>query len=242
MTYSLTNLILTRSQSAGYRMNIRHLRIASGEKIAITGKSGCGKSTALDMLGLVLQPDSAEEFSFACGENCVDIAAAWRHSRIEYLAELRRLHLGYILQTGGLLPFLSVEENMSLGAHLRERDTGETRALVGKLAETLGISTLLSSLPGLLSVGERQRVAIGRALASRPDVVLADEPTAALDPYNAQTVMHMLMDAVALQNTTLVIVTHDLRFVSEFTLREVPIQLESDDGVTTAIIDDRKIS
>jgi putative ABC transport system ATP-binding protein len=239
--YHAENLVLTRPGRAGYRLHIQSLSIKAGEKFALTGPSGCGKSTALDLLGMVLEPDSADSFSFAPDGTGLDLAAAWRDGRVDFMADLRRLHIGYILQTGGLLPFLTVEENIGLTAKLKGNPEADIRELTRDLADMLGIGHLLGSLPGLLSVGERQRVAIGRALSTRPKVVLADEPTAALDPNNARTVMSMLMKAVDVQGTTLVIVTHDHALVPEFGLREVAIRMEkATDGISVALINTGK--
>jgi putative ABC transport system ATP-binding protein len=130
-----------------------------------------------------------------------------------------------------------VEENIGLTAKLRGMPEGDIRKSARELAGILGISHLLASLPGPLSVGERQRVAIGRALSAKPKVVLADEPTAALDPNNARTVMRMLLDAVERQGATLVLVTHDHALVPEFGLRPIPICMEKgQDDTAVAII------
>ena len=237
MIYHAEDLVLTRPGRAGYKLHIQSLAVAAGEKIALTGPSGCGKSTALDLLGMVLEPDSAGSFSFAPEGADLDLAAAWQDSRVDFMANLRRLHIGYILQTGGLLPFLTVEENIGLTAKLNGMPDADIRGVSRDLADVLGISHLLASLPGPLSVGERQRVAIGRALSAKPKVVLADEPTAALDPNNARTVMGMLLKAVEVQGATLVLVTHDHALVPEFGLREVPIRMEEARGdISVALI------
>ena len=235
--YHAEDLILTRPGRTGYKLHIQSLAIDAGEKIAITGPSGCGKSTALDLLGMLLEPDSAGSFNFAPDGVGIDLALAWRNNRVDFMADLRRLHIGYILQTGGLLPFLTVEENIGLTAKLAGMPDAEIRQVSRKLADLLGISRLLASLPGPLSVGERQRAAIGRALSAKPKVVLADEPTAALDPNNARAVMGMLLNAVEVQGATLVLVTHDHALVPKFGLREIPIHMEeSRDDMSVAFI------
>ena len=237
MLYHAEDLILTRPGRAGYKLHIKSLAVKVGEKLAITGQSGCGKSTALDLLGMVLEPDSAASFSFAPDGANVDLASTWRDKRVDFMASLRRLHIGYILQTGGLLPFLTVEENIGLTAKLKGMFDADIRKNSHDLADMLGIGHLLASLPGPLSVGERQRVAIGRALSAKPKVVLADEPTAALDPNNARTVMGILLKAVELQGATLIVVTHDHALVPEFGLREVPIRMEAArDNISVALI------
>lgn len=218
--FSIRNLRMTRTQGPGYALVIPELDIREGDRIVLTGPSGCGKSTALDMLGMVLRPDSADRFLFqpntenhrgkGTDSGVNDIARIWQQGQQggqDALAALRLRYMGYVLQTGGLLPFLNVYENMALTARLL--DLPDTRPCVEALAERLGISRLLTSMPGRLSIGERQRVAIGRALASRPRVILADEPTAALDPFHARTVLDLLLTAVDEAGATLILVTHD---------------------------------
>ncbi|MDR0338918.1 MAG: ATP-binding cassette domain-containing protein [Desulfovibrio sp.] len=197
-------------KAEAYCLRVPDLTASLGEKLLITGPSGSGKSTLLDLVGLVLKPDSAASFLFfpeaRKGENRVhDVAEAWRGNRAESLAAWRR-NIGYVLQTGGLLPFLSVRENISLSRSLLglTAESDLTRGLV----ERLGIGHLLNKAPAALSVGERQRVAIARALAADPPLVLADEPTAALDPENAGNVLSMFRDSVDALGTTLILVSH----------------------------------
>lgn len=222
--FSLCNLRMTRTQGPGYALVIPHLDIWAGEKIVLTGPSGCGKSTALDLLGMVLRPDSADRFLFHPDATVHDIAHIWKQGQ-DALAALRLRHMGYVLQTGGLLPFLNVYENMALTARLLKLP--DTRDCVEALAKRLGISRLLMSMPGQLSIGERQRVAIGRALASRPRVLLADEPTAALDPLHASTVLDLLLSAVDDASATLILVTHDTAILKRARFRHLHTRITS---------------
>lgn len=241
--FSIRNLRMTRTQGPGYALVIPELDIREGDRIALTGPSGCGKSTALDMLGMVLRPDSAERFLFQPntgnrGErngDVNDIAQIWKQSGgQDTLAALRLRYMGYVLQTGGLLPFLNVYENMALTARLL--DLPDIRACVEALAERLGISRLLAAMPGRLSIGERQRVAIGRALASRPRVILADEPTAALDPFHARTVLDLLLTAVDEAGATLILVTHDTSVLSLAPFRHLRTRMTlTSETETTAV-------
>lgn len=211
LIYALKNVKKTRKRDSGYTLLVPDLHIRQGDLVALTGSSGCGKSTTLDMLGMVLRPDPAADSSFLFypegrTEPC-NVGELWQEDRQTELSTLRRENVGYILQTGGLLPFLTVEENMTLTAEARALPN--VRELAAELAEKLGIAPLLKARPGTLSIGERQRVAMGRALIGKPRVILADEPTAALDPVQARAAMQLLVDSVDRSATALVLVTHD---------------------------------
>ena len=235
MSYHIRGLLKHRAQGAGYVLDIHRLDIRKGEAVAITGPSGCGKSTTLDILGLVLRPDQVEAFAFTPGDREYDIQALWHQQ--DALTALRLHHIGYVLQTGGLLPFLSVGENMALTARMNGRDPEEIRTSLHSLSTRLGIDHLLDARPATLSVGERQRAAIVRALLPRPQVILADEPTAALDPLHAGEVLDIFIDVVREQQGTLVLVTHDRKYTAG--LREIPFRMEREqDGSVRAILDD----
>jgi putative ABC transport system ATP-binding protein len=111
-----------------------------------------------------------------------------------------------VLQTGGLLPFLTARENIALSCRLLGTDPA---GIIERLAERLGIAAQLDKHPGQLSVGERQRVAIARAMAHRPSVLLADEPTASVDPVNAAAILDLLLELVRQAGVTAVIASHD---------------------------------
>ena len=173
------------------------------------GPSGCGKSTLLDLLSLIARPDEVQRFDFAPrAEPPVELhtALAGHGKSPVRLTHLRKHHLGYILQTGGLLPFLSVFRNIRLCQELTGRiDT----AWLMELGAHLGIERHFNKLPATLSTGERQRVAVARALAHSPAVVIADEPTAALDPQNADNVLALLVSLTKKLDATLLLATHD---------------------------------
>jgi putative ABC transport system ATP-binding protein len=216
----------------GFRLEVPNLRIRRGECVAITGPSGCGKSTLLDLLGLVLRPDRCGGFTLTArdGEG-LDIAAMWQCGDRDRLAQARARHIGYVLQTGGLLPFLPAEENIRLSRALLGLDNGDR--LVERLAEALKIGHLLRKKPQALSIGERQRVAIARALAHKPAFLLADEPTAALDPGQALQVMKLLLALVHHFRITAIIVSHDWDLVRSLGLRQV--QAETVAGQALAV-------
>ena len=214
LVLSVRGLRKDRPQGEGetYSLRVPCLDVTLGEKVLVTGPSGSGKSTLLDMLGMVLRPDAAESFFFypdagTNGQTPRDVAGAWRNGAVEDLALWRR-GVGYVLQTGGLLPFISVRENIRVSERLQGQAPAKSGGAAARLAEELGISHLLGKYPAQLSVGERQRVAIARALAANPALVLADEPTAALDPHNAAGVLELFCRMAAETETTLILVSH----------------------------------
>jgi putative ABC transport system ATP-binding protein len=220
----------------GFALTVPALTICQGEKVALVGFSGCGKSTLLDLLAMVLRPDSATEFAFiARQDERLDVIKAWVRKDLNALACARMLHMGYVLQTGGLFPFLSVRDNIALtrqGLGLPVKDAVET------VAKRLDIERHLEKLPGQLSVGERQRVAIARAMAHEPSVVIADEPTASLDPINAEEIMGMFTSLVDEYHVTLIVATHDWRRVDERGFRRIEFELKQDatDGIVRASV------
>jgi putative ABC transport system ATP-binding protein len=211
---------------SGFVLTVPELSIHLGEKVALVGFSGCGKSTLLDLLAMVLRPDRATVFSFFAGQNeRLDVIEAWRRKKLDTLAYARMLHMGYVLQTGGLLPFLSVRDNIGLsrqGLGLPVQDAVE------EVAERLGIGRHLEKFPSKLSVGERQRVAIARAMAHEPSVVIADEPTASLDPINAEEIMNLFTNLTDEYGVTLIVATHEWDRVDALGFRRVNFNLEQD--------------
>ena len=171
--YELRNVELERTaRDYMYRLRIESLTIRAGEKIALIGPSGCGKSTALDLLALILRPSRAETFRLETSGGTEDVTELWRRDRQERMARIRLQHIGYVLQTGGLLPFWNGADNIA--APGRAKGLGNVETRIGELADRLGIAHLLGKLPDRLSIGERQRVAIARALLPEPELVLAD--------------------------------------------------------------------
>lgn len=203
-----------------FRLHVPSLQIALGEKIALIGESGCGKSTLLDMLSMTLRPSNAGSFRFRPEKNAepMDVADLWRRNKLDRLSDLRRSRIGYVMQTGGLLPYLTVRENINLSRkllHMPEDD------LVEILAKDLGIKQHLDKQPHQLSVGERQRVAIGRALAHRPSIVIADEPTASLDPLTAERIMSLFIELVDELHITVILASHAWRHINRLGLRHL---------------------
>src|SRR5580693_1347893 len=175
------------------------LTVAKGEFIALTGPSGCGKST---LLNLVAGLDVADEGTIVvAGEEVTGRGE-------DDLARLRRRHIGIVFQFFNLLEGMTVLENVALAAIIagRKRRAAETRAR--DLLDLLGIGDKASAVPGVLSGGQRQRLAIARALANEPTLLLADEPTGALDSDGGQEVIELLR-RLHTGGQTILLVTHD---------------------------------
>ena len=213
----------------GFFLEVPELTIHRGEKVALVGYSGCGKSTLLDMLAMILKPTEAQRFEFfyeheeAGAPRAMDVMAAWQTNNLDALSRVRMRHMGYVLQTGGLFPFLSVRDN--IGINLKGLGLPTDRA-VEKVAAKLNIESHLDRLPGQLSVGERQRVAIARAMAHQPAVVIADEPTASLDPINAEKIMALFSRLADDFQVTLLVATHDWERVAESGFRQITFDLK----------------
>jgi len=194
-----------RGGDGGFTLIIPELTVAAGEIIVIVGPSGSGKSTLLDLLAFLAAPSGSRSFRFRPGSgNGHDIASLWRRAPAQ-LHRLRGRYIGYVLQTGGLLPYLNVSENLLLPCRL----LGSVPH-IDELAEVLGIAPHMQRRPDQLSIGQRQRVAIARALAHAPALVLADEPTAALDAGLAMVVADAMVEAARKVGSALIVVTHDV--------------------------------
>jgi putative ABC transport system ATP-binding protein len=180
VVYSLRDVVKTRSKGgASFTLRVPELDVRRGEFCSVVGPSGCGKSTLLDLLALVLEPSSVNRFRLSVlrhgGVEECDIQGLPENKA----ARIRRSHIGYVLQSGGLLSFLTVRENILLTAQI-SRTRVSAREL-DALVDVLGLADQLEKKPQYLSGGQRQRVAVARALIHRPRIILADEPTAAVD-------------------------------------------------------------
>jgi len=218
VVYSLKNLTKDRVvDGAGFRLKVPSIEIKAEENIALVGHSGCGKSTLLDMMALALHPDSADEFTLTPKQqDSINIEQLWKKKKRNKLSVLRKQHIGYVLQQGGLLPYLTVRENIELPRKLMNLPADDSAR---SLAKIMGIHRQLDKLPGLLSAGERQRVAFTRALSHRPSILLADEPTASLDPITARKIMAVVMELVKGLKITMITASHDWAHVYKMDLR-----------------------
>lgn len=212
----------------GFVLDVPSFHVMAGERVALVGPSGSGKSTLIDLLALALTPDAAERFVVRgpADDGMVDVAACWRERADAALTRLRSRVFGYVQQVGGLLGFLSVRRNIQTTQRLSGRTDP---ARIERLAHRLGIAEALDAYPDRLSVGQRQRVAIARALAHDPDILLADEPTAALDVDHAARVMGLLVEQAEESGTALVVSSHDVDLVRRFGFTLVAAEFGRDD-------------
>jgi putative ABC transport system ATP-binding protein len=192
-----------------FSLTIPDFQVAAGEAVAVIGPSGSGKTTLLNLIAGILQPDS--------GAIVVDgVKLASLHD--DALRKLRLTRLGLVFQEFELLEYLQVRDNILLPYRLGGGLTlsADVKQSALQLAERVGISAKLASFPGQLSQGERQRVALCRALISNPALILADEPTGNLDPDNKNIAIDFLFNYVREHDAALVAVTHDHQLVERF--------------------------
>lgn len=185
------------------------LQVKAGEVIALLGPSGSGKTTLLNIIGCIIAPSAGR--AILDGETVFD--GKWLRR------DLRRLRLdkiGFVFQAHNLLPFLTAEENISIVLNLAGWTAEAGRARARELLDYLEVGHRAGMKPAHLSGGEAQRVAIARALANRPRIILADEPTAALDSSRAQLVMDLLRRLATEQEACIVTVTHDDKIFDRF--------------------------
>ena len=208
----LTNVLKQYDGGAVTALNNINLSIESGSFVSIIGPSGSGKSTLLNMLGALDSPDSGQVII-----NGYDLA------KQKDLSDFRRQEIGFIFQLHNLLPNLNVQENVEIplmDAKMSEKDK-HRRALI--FIEAVGLLDKRKQKPNKLSGGERQRVAIARALVNFPSIILADEPTGALDTKTGRKVLDVLRFVHESINATLIIVTHD-RDVAKLADRTIEIR------------------
>jgi len=190
----------------GFELALPSLTLGRGEEMLLVGKSGCGKSTLLQLVSGLLDPTSG---SIRIGGT--DIAALRGAARDRF----RGRHIGMVFQTFNLLQGFSARENVLVALMMSDVPKSDWAARAESLLRSLGIEQL-DARAEELSVGQQQRVAIARALACRPTLVLADEPTASLDPENAVNAIRVLRDACREQGAALLVVSHDPALESHF--------------------------
>lgn len=186
-----------------------NMQIAPGEVVGLIGPSGSGKSTLLKCLGAVIEPTAGR---MTLGGEVI-YENGWK---IKDLRALRRDKIGFIFQAPYLIPFLNVTDNVALLPMLAGVPNAQARARARELLEALDVAHRANANPSELSGGEQQRVSIARALANRPPVILADEPTAPLDSERALGVMGILNQMASQYQTAIIVVTHDEKIIPLF--------------------------
>ncbi len=199
-----------------HALNDISLTIKKGEFLALTGSSGCGKTTLLNAIGVLDSIDSGEIY---LGNK--EISQLTKDEK----TDIRLNDIGFVFQAYNLVPVLNVRENISFIMKLQGTAQEIIDARVIEVANILEIQDKLDSLPSLLSGGQQQRVAVARAVASRPKIILADEPTANLDSKNSKALMDMMRELNRVEDVTIVFASHD-----EFVVNSVDRVIKLDDG------------
>ena len=185
------------------------MSVAPGEVVGLVGPSGSGKSTLLKCLGAIIEPTAGR---MTLGHDVI-FDNAWK---VNDLRALRRDRIGFIFQAPYLIPFLDVTDNVALLPMLAGQPNAQARARALELLTALDVQHRAKAEPSQLSGGEQQRVSIARALANRPPVILADEPTAPLDSERALGVMRILNQMAEKFQAAIIVVTHDEKIIPTF--------------------------
>jgi ABC-type lipoprotein export system ATPase subunit len=186
-------------------LDIASFEVAAGEQLVLTGQSGCGKTTLLHTIAGISRPDAGEVW--IDGTDITRLSEAGRD-------HFRAAKIGYVFQTFNLLPGFSALENVLLGMTFGRQRPDNARAR--QLLERVGLSHRLTHKPAMLSVGEQQRVAVARALANRPKLLLADEPTANVDAKHQQRIVDLIRGVCRDENVSLLLVTHAPQVAEQF--------------------------
>ncbi|MCI0747188.1 MAG: ABC transporter ATP-binding protein [Verrucomicrobia subdivision 3 bacterium] len=186
-----------------------NLRVAKGEVIALLGPSGAGKSTLLTAMGLINPPTSGR--IVIGGVPVLD-----GPQPLLDLRAFRRHHLGFVFQKANLIPFLNAVQNVQVALEINDTPPRQARKRALELLDYLGVADRANNLPDALSGGQQQRVAVARALANQPSLILADEPTAALDSHRGRQVMELFRKVAHQRGSAVIVVTHDHRSLDVF--------------------------
>ena len=174
------------------------IRIEESELVMLMGDSGCGKTTLISLLGCILTPDDGE----------LQIDGEPINPEVQDLSVIRREKIGFVFQLFHLLPYLTALENVMVAMDLARTKTPEAEIRATELLTQVGLSDRLHHRPAQLSGGEKQRVSFARALANRPKIIFADEPTANLDSRQSDNLMNLIQELRQEHQTTIAIVTH----------------------------------
>ena len=213
MTTAIEGRGLTKTYGSGntavHAMRDVSFTIDKGEVVALLGPSGAGKSTLLTAVGLINPPTSG---TVLIGEKVV---LEGERELVEVQA-FRRKYIGFVFQKANLIPFLTAVENVQLAMEINDVVPREAHSRAMKLLEYLGVGERADNYPAALSGGQQQRIAVARALANRPELILADEPTAALDSERGRQVMDLFAKVAHEQGAAVMVVTHDHRALDVF--------------------------
>lgn len=185
-------------------LNIPEFRLQEGEQVALVGQSGCGKTTLLNVISGITRPDSGKVIVGG-----VDVTDLPEPSRDRFRAD----RIGIVFQTFHLLPAFTALENVILGMAFAGK---QNRKYAEELIDRVGLKARMNHRPGQLSVGEQQRVSVARALASRPRLMLADEPTASVDLANQDLILGLIRETCREHNVSLLLVTHSQEVSKQF--------------------------
>ncbi len=201
-------LILGSGKNRAKILDIPYWRVEKGEQIALYGPSGSGKSSLLNIIAGLLLPSRGQVK--VCAHSLESMSEAQRDF-------FRAQFIGYIYQNFNLLPGFNALENVLLGLTFgASKSKKDKKSIAMTLLDEVGLSHRLNFYPFQLSLGEQQRVAVARALASRPQVILADEPTGSLDPENRDGVLNLLREICQRYDCTLIIVSHEKEVIASF--------------------------
>ena len=174
------------------------ITIEESELVMIMGDSGCGKTTLISLLGCILTPDDGQ----------IRIDGEPIDPEVQDMSLIRREKIGFVFQLFHLLPYLTAQENVMVAMDLARTNTAEAESRATELLTQVGLSERLHHRPAQLSGGEKQRVSFARALANRPKIIFADEPTANLDSHQSDNLMNLIQELRQEHQTTIAIVTH----------------------------------
>lgn len=200
ISFRQVSRVYSTGASTVHAMTDLSLEIAQGERVAIVGPSGSGKSTLMNIMGLLDRPSQGD---FFLDGTPIDALSA------EQKAEIRSRSIGFVFQQFHLIAHLSAGQNVELPLRYQQVNAAQRKARVLGCLQAVGLAHRVDHRPPQLSGGEKQRVAIARALVANPKLILADEPTGALDSVNGLAIMKLMTDLSQQMGVTLVIITHD---------------------------------
>ena len=225
-----------QSADRRFELHVPDFTLTAGEIVILTGPNGTGKTTLLELIGLASRPDKGRiDLELETGTHN-DVSNLWASSKFKELAAIRATGFGYVLQSIHLLPFLSIRQN----AEFTQQAAGRIdSAHLDYLFEVLGLAGREDALPETLSPGLRQRAAVARALAHRPRIIIADEPTAALDPKGGEAVISLLLSLARKEGVAAILSTHQREEMTLESVTRIRTRQVQDDrpGVIRAVLE-----